>query len=61
MIKMSNMILILFSMIVYSICGTKFDYEPYSILKEDRIVGFFPLDRQNLSNIAPHFDVNKQG
>lgn len=34
-------------------------YEPYSFLHNDRILGFFPLDTEPLQNIAPTYDVNQ--
>lgn len=55
------MFVVLFALMLYCIYGTKLDFEPYSMLQEDRIVGFFAMDKQNLSNIAPEFNVEIEG
>jgi hypothetical protein len=32
------------------------EYEPYSLIQPNRIVGFFPFDEEPFANIAPTFD-----
>jgi hypothetical protein len=33
------------------------EYEPYTVLKRDKLIGFFPFDK-SFVNIAPFFDVS---
>jgi hypothetical protein len=51
-------LIIVFVSIVIAETSTILDYEPYTLLKVQKLVGFFPLDT-NLTNIAPLFRINK--
>lgn len=61
MIRSSEVIVVLISLLLCCIYGSKVDFEPYSLIQQERIVGFFTLDKQNLSNIAPDYEVNSNG
>lgn len=57
---LSNIILFF----VYLVClaaASRVQYEPYSLIQSDKIVGLWPLDNYDLPNLAPHFDANKSG
>lgn len=54
--------LVCFLSFLWAVDCSRFEYEPYSLIQENALVAFFPLDHHdNISNIAPHFDISRPG
>lgn len=50
------------SVLLVGVNCNRFEYEPYSLIQENALIAFFPLDHvENISNIAPHFDISQPG
>ena len=57
MLSSSTVILfLLFAAVIARTASSPLEYEPYSLLKQDRLVGFFPLEPDDLFNAAPFGD-----